>query len=49
MASNCNLPSLTLPNPTDILSAIIAILAGLGISIPSLPTIPMPGLFCPLD
>jgi hypothetical protein len=47
--SDCQLPSLTLPNPPDLLGAIVAALQALGISIPPLPTIPAPPAFCPLD
>lgn len=49
MASLCTPPSLTIPNPTSILAAIIAALAALGIQIPPMPTIPIPAPFCPLD
>lgn len=47
--SACTLPTLATPNPPDILSAIVAALSGLGITIPPPPALPFPGLFCPLD
>lgn len=50
MASLCNPPSLSLPQPpSDILAVIVAALAALGVQIPKLPTIPIPPGFCPLD
>jgi len=49
MASACSPPSLTIPSPTSILDLIVQLLAGLGISIPPMPTIPLPAPFCPLD
>lgn len=47
--SLCNPPPLSLPNPPDILSAIIQALGVLGIHIPPMPSIPLPAPFCPLD
>jgi hypothetical protein len=49
MASLCTPPSITIPNPASVLAAIIALLEGLGVQIPPIPTIPLPAPFCPLD
>lgn len=43
--SLCNFPTFAIPNPPDILSAILALLPPL----PPLPTISLPGIPCPLD
>jgi hypothetical protein len=48
--SLCNLPKLTIPQPSiDVLAIAVALLQGLGVSIPKLPTIAFPTLFCPID
>lgn len=49
--SACNFPSLTAPQPSNLLAALVAALKALGLSIPQLPTIPWPPTppFCPLD
>lgn len=48
--SLCNIPSLTNPVPGfDIIALLKTLLGILGISIPQMPTVPIPGLFCPLD
>ncbi len=48
--SLCTLPSLGVPQPSiDILAIAVAILQGLGITIPPMPTIAFPTITCPLD
>ena len=48
--SLCNYPSLSIPLPAlDPLAIITVILGVLGLSIPPMPSIPMPAPFCPLD
>ena len=50
MASSlCKFPSLAIPQLPDLLAAIVQLLASLGITLPSVPTIPLPPPFCPLD
>lgn len=47
--SLCNFPTIALPQVPDIITPIINLLASLGISVPALPTIPLPPPPCPLD
>jgi len=48
--SLCNPPSLSIPVPTlDPLAIIETILQFLGITVPQMPTTPIPPPFCPLD
>lgn len=48
--SLCNSPTLSLPAPpTDVVAILKALLALLGISIPPMPSIPGPPVYCPLD
>lgn len=47
--SACDFPDLSAPDFPDILAAIEAALAALGITIPDPPSIPLPAPFCPLD
>lgn len=48
--SLCNFSNLSLPAPSfDILALITALLALLGITLPDMPTVPIPTPFCPLD
>jgi hypothetical protein len=49
VASLCNPPTITIPNPTSVLAAILAALAALGVQIPPMPTIPLPAPPCFLD
>lgn len=48
--SLCNYPSLSIPVPTiDPMVIILAILSFLNLTIPPMPSIPMPAPFCALD
>jgi hypothetical protein len=49
--SNCILPNIAIPNPSDLIGALISLLQTLGFPIPQMRTIQVPGLalFCPLD
>lgn len=46
---SCQLPTVSLAVPTDLLALILAALAALGITIPPLPSIALPALPCPLE
>ena len=43
--SLCNFPTLSIPQPPDILSVLLSLLP----SLPAFPTIALPALPCPLD
>ncbi len=48
--SLCDLPTLTIPVPTfDPIALLEDLLSLFGISLPPMPTIPIPSGFCPLD
>ena len=47
----CNFPSvdLQIPDPTGLISLIIAALKALGFTLPTPPTVPLPSLPCPFS
>ena len=48
--SDCDLPALTVSEPDfDLLAILEDLLSVFGISLPQMPTVPLPPPFCPLD